>query len=728
MHASLIRSGPVHGSIVLIMAFTASSAAIAAAGDPAGRSSRNLEEVIVTAQRRSEDLQNTGVSASVLTGEDLLDKSVHGLTALQYAAPSVTISDYGSANVFNIRGIGRSQVDVDLPSGVVIYRDGAPTLAGYFQNEPYYDMGSIEVLRGPQGTFVGKSAAGGAVFINTRNPTLGEYSTYLELGAGRFDQAELTGVVNVPLAETVAMRVAYNHKQRNDYYESVTGGFTGDPGVQNLDSARLGLLWSASDNLDVMLKVDVSDLDFGGNVTSSFGDPLLEDVDQNANFEYTDESLRAVIDIKYEFGNGVLLSSLTGYQDVETTNNADLNATEDALSVFNSHGDLEIISQELNLISPEDQPLRWILGVFYQKQEFLIPYWQDGGFTFTGGGFAPDFPWASSPWDRDEEDWAAFAHVTFDLTPGVELELGVRYSDYEMEQFTEWVFGDGTTPPFIPWPFSTPPASLGGDTQALSESSVDGKIGVNWTINDDHFGYVLVSRGHVTGGVNLFPPFLDYDEMEVFNYEAGWKATWAEGLVRTQFNVYYETFDNYQALFGMTGTGPTSISTFRNAADESEIYGFELSGQAALGNWGIDLGIAWLDSELGTFADIVSPFTGETVDLTGAKSPFSPEFTGNVGVEYQFPVGNGLTLRPRIDYSHISKTQAGLWDSELLTLEARDLVNVQVRLAPASGDWFANLWMTNATDEHYAGGIQNNGTLRYAAPPRQYGLRVGFNF
>ena len=110
----------------------------------------------------------------------LEDKGVVDLYALQYAAPSVTISGYGSANVFTIRGLGRSQVDIDVPSGVVIYRDGAPTLAGYFQNEPYFDMKSVEVFRGPQGTFVGKNAAGGAVFISTNDPELGHFNGSVE--------------------------------------------------------------------------------------------------------------------------------------------------------------------------------------------------------------------------------------------------------------------------------------------------------------------------------------------------------------------------------------------------------------------------------------------------------------------------------------------------------------------------------------------------------------------
>ncbi len=161
-----------------------------------------LEEIIVTAQRRELNLQTTSVSASVIGGDLLLDKGVTTLYDLQYAAPSVNIAGYGSANVFNIRGIGRSQVDIDVPSGVVIYRDGAPTLAGYFQNEPYFDIDSIEVYRGPQGTFVGKSAAGGAVFINTRDPDLDDFHGSVIGDVGNYASRDFTGIVNVPLGDT----------------------------------------------------------------------------------------------------------------------------------------------------------------------------------------------------------------------------------------------------------------------------------------------------------------------------------------------------------------------------------------------------------------------------------------------------------------------------------------------------------------------------------------------
>jgi iron complex outermembrane receptor protein len=331
----------------------------------------SLEEIIVTAKRRNEDLQTTSISATVLSQDLLENKGVTDLYALQYAAPAVTVTQYGSANVFNIRGIGRSQVDIDVPSGVVIYRDGTPTLAGYFQNEPYFDMESVEVYRGPQGTFVGKNAAGGAVFINTNDPKLGEeVDGSVELGGGGYSAYEATGIVNIPMGETAALRLGYRHNERDNFYDSITGDYTGDPGEVDNNSYRLGFLWQPSDSFSGLLKVDYHDLDFGGNVTTVYGEEPLGDVVQNANFAYTDESTRVVLDLKYEFGSGVTLSSLSGYQDIESVNNLDLNATIPQFYVFNSHLEADFYSQEFNLLSPDDQPFRWTLGLFWQKQDF----------------------------------------------------------------------------------------------------------------------------------------------------------------------------------------------------------------------------------------------------------------------------------------------------------------------------------------------------------------------
>jgi iron complex outermembrane receptor protein len=690
-----------------------------------------LEEITVTAKRRSEDVLKSSVSATVLRQDLLESKGVVDLFALQYAAPAVTVTQYGSANVFNIRGLGRSQVDIDVPSGVVIYRDGTPTLAGYFQNEPYFDMESVEVYRGPQGTFVGKNAAGGAVFINTNDPKLGELDGSVEVGGGNYEALEGTGIINIPAGDTVALRLAYRHFERDHYYDAITGDFSGNPGEVENNSYRLGLLWQPSESFAAVFKLDYHDLDFGGNPTTVFGQEPLGVVEQYANFEYTDESTRAVLDLKYTFGNGVTLSSLSGYQDIQSVNNLDLNATLSPpaapIYIFNSRIDADFYSQEFNLVSADDRAFRWTVGLFWQKQESELPPWQEGGFNFIGGPFFPNlaFPWFSSPWINEEEDRAVFAHGRYRINQRFELEAGVRYNEYERDQFTNYTFGDGSAPPTIP--FATP----GGDRQSIEESDEDWQVALNFDASDTQYFYGLVSSGHVSSGVNIFPPFGEYKPMEVINYEVGWKARLANDQFHTQFSAYYQTFDDYQANFAFDSLIPgLNNPELRNAETESTIAGVEFSGQARVGAFSLDFGLAYLDSELGTFSDVIDPFLtapNNIVNLSGAEVPFAPPFTGNIGMAYDIRLGE-FTLTPRIDFSHQDETQAALWPDPQVTLEARDLVNAQLTFGPNSGRWSAVAWGTNITDEQYVSGIQNNGTLYYAAPPIQYGLRIKITF
>jgi iron complex outermembrane receptor protein len=688
-----------------------------------------LDEVVVTAQRRETNLQRTALAATVMSGDALKARGVTDLVDVQYVAPSVTISDFGSANVFNIRGIGRSKVDIEIPSGVVIYQDGVPSIAGYFQNEPYFDIESIEVLRGPQGTFVGKSASGGAIFTRTRSPELGELGGNIEGGYGEHDLWELSGALNIPASETLAFRAAFNVTNRDDYYDSIFGPYTGDPGTQDLKSLRLGMLWQPSDKLSVTGKVYVSDLDFGGNVTGNAIDQPPFVIHQDAPFVYHDKSTRATLDIDYVFDNGIKFSSLSGYQSAETQNDLDLNGgIESPRYWFRSQGDIDLLSQEFNLISPDEQRLRWVVGIFLQNQKIELPPVSEFGFTFIGGdpfgiGQLPlDYPWLGSPWIKDEDDRAVFGHITYDLTDSLELEVGARYSDYEFYQVTDYVFGFGDAPPTAP--FGSGP---GPDRQDQAENSVDWKLALNWDLNDDHFVYGVVSRGHTSGSVNIFPPFDPYDEMEVLNYEAGWKAAFGDRQFLTQLAVYYEDITGYQAAFTDLDI-PNSAGQVQGADSDSTIYGVEFTGQATFGNAAIDFGLSFNESELGDFNNVVHPITLATVDLTGAPFPYAPRFTANLGWSYNWELANGSTLVPRIDYGYVQDSQAELFDEPEFFLESRGLLNFRIRWESANGPWYAEAWATNLADKEYVAAIQNLGALYYAGAPRQSGIRVGYDF
>ena len=154
---------------------------------PGASSSDTISEVVVTAERRHTDLQTTPISATVLSGTELANMGVTGIDQLQFATPGATIDNFGQGIDFNIRGIGKAEHNSQTTVGVVTYRDGIATFPGYFQEEPYYDVASVEILRGPQGTFGGQNATGGAVFVTTNDPNIGGgYDGYVQAQVGNY--------------------------------------------------------------------------------------------------------------------------------------------------------------------------------------------------------------------------------------------------------------------------------------------------------------------------------------------------------------------------------------------------------------------------------------------------------------------------------------------------------------------------------------------------------------
>ncbi len=215
-----------------------------------------LEEIIVTAERRRTNLQTTPIAATVMTGEKLANSGVTVVDQLQFISPAATVNNFGQGIDFNIRGIGKAEHNTQTTTGVITYRDGVATFPGYFTAEPYYDIARVEILRGPQGTFVGQNATGGAVFVTSNDPIINGGNTgYLQGQIGNYDdfgaagRGQPTGQRHFRGARRVQRREARQllrhhrpaHRRR---WRLQTGSF------------RLGLLWQPSERLSVLFKTD----------------------------------------------------------------------------------------------------------------------------------------------------------------------------------------------------------------------------------------------------------------------------------------------------------------------------------------------------------------------------------------------------------------------------------------------------------------------------------------
>jgi iron complex outermembrane receptor protein len=702
------------GACAQLMAVSPSAAQ--SAGKDQSDESTAFGEIVVTAERRSTDLQRTPIAASVLTGEDVANAGVTMVDQLQFISPSATVNNFGQGIDFNIRGIGKAEHNTQTTTGVITYRDGVATFPGYFTAEPYYDIARVEILRGPQGTFVGQNATGGAVFVTSKDPEInGGHTGYVQAYAANYSGFGAQGAINLPAGDTFAMRLAVNTDHRDSFYD-IEGPAQGDDGVETA-SARIGMLWEPSANFSLLFKVDYSYLDLSGYPSDPVNSPNdLFDLTANGDMHALDRFGRAVLKMDYEFANGAILRSVSGYQQGRTEYSADLDGTNVGTSFFEDKVDETIFSQEINVISPDSGGVKWVLGAYYQEDEYEFP---QGTFNIISPMGLYTL-WGTNP----KTAWAAFGQVGFELGGGVELQLGARYSDSK------------TTNHIDVLQFGLPISQ----EQSATYTDTSGKAAINWEVNDHHFLYAFVATGHRPGGLNvpvgLGPP-APFDAEEVTNYELGWKAGWADGRLRTQFNVFYNDYENFQVIVGY----PT-IPVFGfelNNPNPTEIYGFEAQVEAAFGAFSLDAGLGWMKSSLGEFyaVDPRVPSFGACDPETGPESPscfnlegrdqtYAPDFTFNLGMQYVFAIGEGDSLTPRVNYGHVSEQWATLFQNEARgdRVEKRDIVNAQ--LAWAHGDLVTTLFATNLTDQHYVGAI--NSGLRFAGAPRQFGIRVAKSF
>jgi iron complex outermembrane receptor protein len=686
------------------------------ATEETSRDAEALDVIVVTAERRDEPLQTTPISATVIAGEDLAKLGVNVVDQLQFATPSATINNFGQGIDFNIRGIGKAEHNTQTTTGVITYRDGVATFPGYFTAEPYYDVSSVEILRGPQGTFVGQNATGGAVFVTSNDPVIDDgYGGYWLGQVGNYSDIGGQGAINLPISETLAARVAFNGENRDSFWD-ISGPYTGNDARLRSRSVRAGLLWEPNSALSVLFKTDYSYLDMGAypaDPVSATNDPF--ELTANADLHARDRFGRSVLRVDYAFDGGTTFRSVTGYQAGNTAYRADLDGTSAGNSIFRDSVDEEILSQEFNLISADTGAMNWILGAYFQKDEY----------TFLPDAFVVGVPPGNPATEyvldgtNPKQTSAVFGQMGFALSERLELQVGGRYSRSR------------TSNDIAIRQYGTPLASV----QTARYANFSGKLALNWAATDDQFLYAFAATGYRPGGLNvnvglgLPDPF---DEEIVTSYEAGWKSNWMGGRVRTQLSVFHNTYENFQVTIGNPEIPVFGLEL--NAQDKTNINGIEWQVQAVHGNWQVDAGFGLMRSKLGTFfatdpraASLTpcdprsGPVSTTCLALKGRDQTYAPDFTFNVGLQYDFSVGQG-TITPRINFGHISSQWATLFQNEARgdRIEARDVVSGQI--AWQTGDYLVSLYATNLTDETYVAAI--NTGLRFVGPPRQFGVRV----
>jgi iron complex outermembrane receptor protein len=735
------------GASALAFAWNAAAEAQASAASPATSANSNdatADEIVVTAQRRSENLMRTPVAASVISGTELTNKGVGAVDALQFAAPSIVVNNFGQGNDFNVRGIGKAEHNTQTTTGVITYRDGVPSFPGYFQEEPYFDVANIQVLRGPQGTIVGQNATGGAVFVNTNDPIIGGgVHGYFSANYGNYNDLGGQGAVNLPLSDTLAMRVAFFGERRDSFYHITGPGgtkYTGNKGDLRELAGRISLLWKPTDQFSILFKTDLDYLDLGAYPADPYTDRFkflpygsttpnpnyrdLFDITANSPQGARDKFFRSILRAEYDLDSGVKIRSVTGLSHGRSYYLADLDGTSANISTFGDTLTEKQFSQEFNIISPDNQRFTWLVGAFglWNKYNFLAPYKLFIGLP--GFGIPNYYDLQGT---NPERSLALFGQAGYNLTPDLKLDVGGRYT---ASRSTNHVlirqFGSVVTP----------------DEQTTSSHNFSYKVSLGWKASADHYFYGFVATGFRPGGLNTpasgTGTMAPFGPEKVQSFEAGWKANFLGSHIRTTVDGFYNAYKHFQAILGRPDN--PRLTTELNVSGTTKIYGGEAEADIKFGGLSFGAGANLLHSEIGQFYAVdprnlppavpapglcnpdTGPATPYCINLKGRRQTYAPNLTFNAFAEYQFTLSADNTLTPRINFGHVGSQWATLFEQPALgdRLGDRNIVNAQLAFTHRS--WTLTAYATNLTDQHYVGAL--NSSLNFAGPPRQYGVKV----
>lgn len=692
-----------------------------------------LEEIFVTAERRDQNLQDIPISATVLSADTIARRGVKDVSDLQNIAPSVAINTYNRSTFINIRGVGIAQSAPTSNPGVAYYIDGQLIPHEQFIGQSFFDIGSIEVLRGPQGTLTGQNSTGGAIYVRTPEPEYDNTSGYGDLTVGDYGKVRMVGALNHGLSENAAFRIAYVHDERNSYWDNI-GTSDSTPGNMNLDAVRMNMAFRSSDDkLRANIRGEYFNYDTDYVAYKNRNDAVSDDpfvIEEDAESFLVQKGYRISGEARYALTDGIDARALVSWQDGYTFDQVDGDRTSTALPVpadlptsggnraiypgrvSTSRTDFETFIAEANLLSTGDGPVQWVVGAFLMDESVPVSLLRDNRNT-------EDYVEASSTiiTEANNKSKSLFGQVNWFATDVVEVFAGARYS-WDEQAYTRIVLPGPPADPF---------------TTTLKTSELTGKIGVNFHIDDDTMVYLIASKGYKAGGVNLTADQGNFQPEKNFVYEAGFKAELADRHVRVNGDVYYSDYQDIQ-LSSLSGGLPVT----QNAAS-GKAWGAELEVLAQFGGFGASFGAGYLNAEFdgdvclnntnSSEADANCP-TGNQLVPDGRVLPFSPEWTINAGVEYDFQVGD-MVLTPRLQWAHLDGQYATPFPSDITFVPSRDIFDVRLTL-DVNESWLVEGFVSNVTDKTYiASQVQNSssadGGIIYGAP-RTFGIRAMYKF
>jgi iron complex outermembrane receptor protein len=746
----------------------------------AAAGSSTLEEIVVTARKRVESLQETPIAISAFTAESLERQQIETTADLDNVSPNLQFASYGpltgnnaAAQVY-IRGIGQSDGSSGVDPGVGLYIDEVymgRSVGGVME---FRDIANAQVLRGPQGTLFGRNTIGGAVLLTTTLPG-DEFGGTARVGVGEDNLREAFAAVDLPVSDTLGIRLSGGMRERDGYVTRVVDNL--DLGNEDTRTLQSTVRWEPTDALSLTLRGDYTTTDEHGSpfvyvtmngkqafpaaISRGAGCPGATfpppSVPQNvvdvrcandatwdlghftnggtAKASSTLDNWGVSSVLQWEVSSALTLKSISAYRELEWEGSRDADNTGLLVLHTDYSSDGDQFSQELQGLFDLGS-VKGVLGLFYFEESIddllIVPFAAPPPLVASGAiPGSQDYQEALI----DNDNWAAFTQWTYDVTDALSVTAGLRYTEetkgIEIISFTTTPLG---APVVRPTTYNTPNVAGPGLNILLqpfenSYNSTTGSASVQYQWTDAFMTYASWSQGFKSGGFNQrynnAPPGnvpVAFDEEKAETYEIGFKSEFG-GSFRLNGAIFRTSYDEMQLTYRL-GIVPLLFN-----AGKSKIEGGELEFTYAPGAFILEGSLGYLDNEFEDIAQV--PGTTQTVGPNN-RLPFTPELQANIGIGYDFAIGTA-TLTPRVNVSYTDELYFDAANSvEVAQLDAVTLVNAS--LTWANDRWRIRGGLNNATDEDYrvAGNSSFSTSAGYAeaiyARPRNWFLSAQLTF
>lgn len=686
---------------------------------PVGQGASMIEEITVTARKRSESLLDIPMTVSAFSAEDIEKAGYTTITELIDAVPGVTYGSYqaeGQGDSPSFRGVSNNTGDPTRQNSSK-FIDGV-YVSGSLYTILLADIERVEVVKGPQSALYGRATFSGAVNYITKRPT-DEVTGSISATVAEYDELRVNGTISGPIIkDKLAGRLTAGMQKEGSPYDNITNG--DEMGDNELATLSTSLLFTPSDALSANLYMSYAEADLGeaprGTTPLNFGElefPLDSviggDVDQLDDPGIDSETTRINLTIDYDF-NDYTLTSVTGYGKEEVRNEADGNYAPGTIPLFflcnagpfQGPGcdifqtvidqELESTFQEFRITSPGDARVRWLAGVSYFDEDF---------FRERSRNFA------QAPTLKNSENLSIFGSVSFDISDKVTVSLDGRYQEEDISLTDQ----------------------LSGSVQEDTFNSFLPRAIIEYSPSQNAMFYASVAKGNKPGDFNATGPveFAVIDEEELWNYEIGTKFSTADGRYSVQAAAYFIDWTNQR--FRFTDPNPT-VGSYDINAGETEIYGIDISAVARLTpTLTASLAYAHVSSEFQIFeSQTAVPVIG-TSDVSGNETPRTPANSLFASLQHQAPLtamGGDYDWFARADVSYRDKQYID--EINLEYLEEQTLVNFRVGVE--AGRTRVTLWLENAFDNEAPTTGFRFGQLALVGLPlgRQLGLTAAYSF